>query len=537
MNVAVHRSRRKRGTGLAPLRSRLRSIDPDGRDEFLRRAAILLAALGHPTRQDEPEILDALAEAMVGADHAELWLMLAVLTSELPNTRRVVSAHRSTALEGPVPTLLEALREATLVHRIRHAAVEVVTDRTVVDVHHTVGTALATGIQRVVRETVRRWSRDHDPLLVGWTDDYRSMRPLTARERGEFSKGGNWATAADDRGQVGSGGASARAAAMSVVVPWRCTVLVPELAAEGLRADRYQAMARFSGCSTGLIGFDCVPLMAAETSAEGMAAGFASYLAAAAHFDRLAAISDAAAIEFLGWRVMLGGSGRTGPDVRAIPLAVEGREPSAAALETAEELLTVGALPVVLAVGSHEPRKNHMAVLAAAEILWQEGLQFSLTFVGGNAWKSESFTDQVRTLQEVNRPVQAILAMSDELLWAAYRVAYCTVFVSLHEGYGLPAAESLASGTPVVTSNFGSMLQIAERGGALLVDPSDDVAIADALRRLLNDPGLRERLASRARSLSWRTWDDYAAEAWAFLTEGDSMTGSAVAVEQSAEEP
>ncbi len=48
---------------------------------------------------------------------------------------------------------------------------------------------------------------------------------------------------------------------------------------------------------------------------------------------------------------------------------------------------TIGSLPIVLAVGSHEPRKNHLAVLHAAELLWREGLLFTLTFVGGHSWK------------------------------------------------------------------------------------------------------------------------------------------------------
>jgi glycosyltransferase involved in cell wall biosynthesis len=147
-------------------------------------------------------------------------------------------------------------------------------------------------------------------------------------------------------------------------------------------------------------------------------------------------------------------------------------------------------------------------------------VRFSLVFVGGNSWNSAAFEAQVKSLQAANRPVQTILGLTDDLLWAAYRLAYCTVFASLHEGFGLPVAESLASGTPVITSNFGSMREIARQGGALLVDPRNDRSLSGALRHMLSDRPLRDRLAAEAATIPFRSWDDYAAEVWAYLVEG-----------------
>jgi glycosyltransferase involved in cell wall biosynthesis len=259
----------------------------------------------------------------------------------------------------------------------------------------------------------------------------------------------------------------------------------------------------------------------AETVADGMAGAFSKYLAAAAHVDRITTISHSSETEYRGWKAMLAGSGQSGPDIRAIPLPVEAPRASDDALREARDLLSVGPLPIVLAVGSHEPRKNHLALLHAAELLWQEGQLFALTFVGGNAWNSERFQARVEQLQALNRPVQTMLALTDDLLWASYRLAFCTVFTSLHEGFGLPVAESLASGTPVITSDFGSMREIAGSGGALLVDPRDDRAMATALRRMLEEPGLRDKLAAEAATLPQRTWDEYATEAWSYLV-GDS---------------
>lgn len=194
--------------------------------------------------------------------------------------------------------------------------------------------------------------------------------------------------------------------------------------------------------------------------------------------------------------------------------------PSSAALAEAGELLPAVDGPVVLCVGSHEPRKNHLTVLHAAELLWREGLQFSLLFVGGHGWRAEQFTDRVVQLQAAGRPVRSVRALPDDLLWAAYVLARVVVFPSLNEGFGLPVAEALASGTPVITSDFGSMREIASEGGAVLVDPRDDHALRDALRLVLTDETVHAQLSEQARLRPGRTWEHYAGQTWDYLVAG-----------------
>jgi glycosyltransferase involved in cell wall biosynthesis len=107
--------------------------------------------------------------------------------------------------------------------------------------------------------------------------------------------------------------------------------------------------------------------------------------------------------------------------------------------------------------------------------------------------------------------------MPDSMLWAAYRLARCMVFPSLNEGFGLPIAEALSCGTPVVTSNYGSMAEIAADGGALLVDPRDDYSIAAGIRTVLTDDEVHRRLATEARARPRRTWEQYAGDVWSAL--------------------
>jgi alpha-1,3-rhamnosyl/mannosyltransferase len=84
--------------------------------------------------------------------------------------------------------------------------------------------------------------------------------------------------------------------------------------------------------------------------------------------------------------------------------------------------------------------------------------------------------------------------------------AAVVVYPSFYEGFGFPPLEAMAVGTPVVASDRGSLPEILD-GAALLVDPTDDKALAVALESVLTRPELRERLRrtgrARARAFTW----------------------------------
>jgi glycosyltransferase involved in cell wall biosynthesis len=158
--------------------------------------------------------------------------------------------------------------------------------------------------------------------------------------------------------------------------------------------------------------------------------------------------------------------------------------------------------PYVLAVGTLEPRKNLGRLVEAWSLLPPE-LQEAhlLVLVGPRGWDD---SDIVRTAQEAG--ARLLGRVSDEELGALYAGCACFAYPSLQEGFGLPVLEAMCAGAPVVTSNVSSLPEVAG-DAALLVDPLDPAAIAEAIARVLSDQLLADELRARSRrqagTFSW----------------------------------
>jgi glycosyltransferase involved in cell wall biosynthesis len=99
--------------------------------------------------------------------------------------------------------------------------------------------------------------------------------------------------------------------------------------------------------------------------------------------------------------------------------------------------------------------------------------------------------------------------LSAEDLRREYQSAQITVVPSLYEGFGLPAAESLACGTPVVATTAGALPEVVgEEGTGILVPPRDPPALAAAIAQALDDEGWSERMgrAGRERMVNLFSW-------------------------------
>jgi glycosyltransferase involved in cell wall biosynthesis len=447
-----------------------------------------------------------------------LWLLMTALAGALPQPDDVEAAVRARRLSRSADFatwLLEAGYVAACAAGSPDLEMDVVDSGVVVDVDFAATHELHTGIQRVVRETVPRWRREHELTLVAWTDPGGAMRHLLPHESDRILRWHEHRA----RARAADRGVSSIRPRHRLVVPWHRWLLLPENPPPE-HCPALAAMSLYSGSRTALIGYDCIPAISPELIHPGLPDRFMRYLQAVKHAHRVAGISGAATQEFKGFVDMLAAQGLPGPSAVECVLPVE--MPPGKPAEAAE----AAASPLVVCIGSFEPRKNQLAVLHAAEHLWREGLDFRLEFIGGGGWATE-FDAMMARLTSAGRPVRRRTAISDEELWGTVRSARFSVFVSLHEGFGLPVAESLACGTPCLTSDTGSTREIADGGGAVTVDPMDDEAIANEMRRLLTDDDLVSALREQALRRPPRTWDDYAHELWDALVDPPDSQESA----------
>jgi glycosyltransferase involved in cell wall biosynthesis len=157
----------------------------------------------------------------------------------------------------------------------------------------------------------------------------------------------------------------------------------------------------------------------------------------------------------------------------------------------------------VLFVGTQEPRKNLGRLLEAVARLPQRDVV--LAVVGPKGW-GEALAPRAEALGDRVKLVGFVPTADLGPLYAGSAVV---CYPSLVEGYGLPVAEALGHGAPVVTSKGTATEELVADGVGLAVDPTDTDAIAEALSSVLDDDDLADRLRraglARAAETTWET--------------------------------
>jgi glycosyltransferase involved in cell wall biosynthesis len=197
--------------------------------------------------------------------------------------------------------------------------------------------------------------------------------------------------------------------------------------------------------------------------------------------------------------------GETARSVRVILNGVDERfreRPEQRQLESTWDRL--GVRPgYLLFVGNPKPHKNLSALLQAHEQLSNDLDGAPPLVLAGTRPDDPALEGGGRKGQ-----VLALGRVADDLLPALYRGASFLVAPSLWEGFGLPAAEAMAAGTPVIAADRGALPEVVGDAGILLdVDRPEE--LRGAIRRLLDSPPLREELArrglQRSASFRWRS--------------------------------
>jgi len=162
----------------------------------------------------------------------------------------------------------------------------------------------------------------------------------------------------------------------------------------------------------------------------------------------------------------------------------------------------------LLYVGGLSPHKNLIRLVEAFARIAPAGVK--LVLAGDLHDVFHTHVPQIRAAiaehDSRDRVIMTGFVPDDDLVFL-YSRAYALVQPSLLEGFGLPAVEAMACGTPVVSSRTGSLPEVVGEAGVYF-DPTDVASMAGAIGSFLNDPGLRDRLARLARERSALfTWD------------------------------
>ena len=151
----------------------------------------------------------------------------------------------------------------------------------------------------------------------------------------------------------------------------------------------------------------------------------------------------------------------------------------------------------ILYVGVLEPRKNVDRLVAAFGRAAASLPGLDLVIAGKRGWMYDQIFAQVQALGLGHR-VRFTGYVAQEDLPGLYSGARLFAYPSRYEGFGLPVLEAMRCGVPVVTTNVSSMPEVAG-DAALLVSPDDEIALAEAMTRLVADPALAADLGRRGR--------------------------------------
>jgi glycosyltransferase involved in cell wall biosynthesis len=146
--------------------------------------------------------------------------------------------------------------------------------------------------------------------------------------------------------------------------------------------------------------------------------------------------------------------------------------------------------------GNLEPRKNHLRLIKALEIVNAAGFDLNLRLAGPNGWKNAELLGQINSGPLKDR-IRYLGIVTDEELRDLYLSCAALVFPSTYEGFGIPVLEALSLGTPTLTSR-GTVMEEIAGANAMYFDPYSVESIAGAIIEFLKSGGPaidRERLA------------------------------------------
>ncbi|SIT50129.1 conserved hypothetical protein [Paraburkholderia piptadeniae] len=272
-------------------------------------------------------------------------------------------------------------------------------------------------------------------------------------------------------------------------------------------AEQWFVRQRRRGVKIYFVVYDLLPVMHPDWFPEVIALCFPPWLKTISHVsDGLIGISRAVADDLRVWL-------DTGPVDRLHDLKlgyfhlgadIESSQPSKGLPPDATGTLhALRSRPTVLMVGTVEPRKGHIQVVAAFEKLWAENVDVNLAIVGKAGWGLAEFAQKLEQHPERNRRLFWLQGASDEFLEQVYEASAVLLTASNGEGFGLPLIEAAQKGLPIITRDLPVFREVAGEH-AFYFNGDSSGALADAVNAWLL--ANHEGNAPVSTGMPWLTW-------------------------------
>ena len=166
--------------------------------------------------------------------------------------------------------------------------------------------------------------------------------------------------------------------------------------------------------------------------------------------------------------------------------------------------------PYIMSNAVSHPHKNISSLIKAyAELVKERGVTQDLILLG---FAGKAQGELLRLIKELRLGKKVIFTgwVDPKYVPLFYQGASVFVFPSLYEGFGLPSIEAMASGVPLVASNYSCIPEVVGKGG-ILVDSKNPSKITNSILKVLSNPLVRADLIKRGEKRARRfRWDNFA---------------------------
>lgn len=259
-------------------------------------------------------------------------------------------------------------------------------------------------------------------------------------------------------------------------------------------------------CRLAAMFYDAIPLRWPQITWPKSVQRHPEYMKMLAGFDRVLAISETSRQDLTGFWLWQGVKIKAQVELIELGADFDGGN------RVQRDALIPKGRAVLLCVGIIEPRKNQAFLLAVAEALWRDGVDFELHVVGRvNPHFGKPMAERMKKMQEREARLVFHPAAGDQELSRLYAQARAVVFPTLAEGCGLPLLEALWRGVPCVGSDLPVLREITDAGGCLVARVGDVADWKAKLRTVLTDEAENRRLQTAAMARALPRWMDTAA--------------------------